>query len=99
MSGALNIAALVVIMLLICLLATVIVQLGTLPGKIARKRNHPQADAVDAASWIGLALGVFWPLAFIWAFYSTPARDDELTKLRARLDVLEKASADGGSSS
>jgi hypothetical protein len=99
MNAVLNGAALVVICLLICLAATVIVQLGILPGKIARKRNHPQADAVDAASWIGLALGIFWPLAFIWAFYSAPARDEELTELRARLDVLEAASANGGSSS
>ena len=92
-------SALVVIIMLICLTATVIVQLGTLPGKIARKRNHPQADAVNAASWIGLALGIFWPLAFIWAFYSAPGRSSEIEELRARIDALEAASSNAGSSS
>ena len=95
----LNVAALVVIIGLICLAATVIVQLGTLPGKIARKRNHPQADAVNAASWIGLALGIFWPLAFIWAFYSAPGSSSEIAELRARLDALEADSSPEGSAS
>jgi hypothetical protein len=46
-----------------------IVTLGSLPGKIAAKRGHPQANAINAASWISLAtLGALWPLAFVWAF-------------------------------
>ncbi|MEZ6078199.1 MAG: DUF3302 domain-containing protein [Pirellulaceae bacterium] len=37
--------------------------------KIALKRNHPQVDAINAASWIGLACGeLVWPIAFVWAF-------------------------------
>ena len=45
-----------------------IVMLGSLPKKIALKRNHPQADAINAASWIGLLLlGTGWPIAFVWA--------------------------------
>lgn len=50
MSG-LDIAALVVIFVLICLAPVIVVALGTLPGKIARKRGHPCPDAVNAASW------------------------------------------------
>ena len=47
----------------------IIVGLGSLPKKIAMKRNHPQVDAINAASWIGLALGgIGWPIAFVWAF-------------------------------
>lgn len=61
-----------------------IVVLGALPGKIAARRNHPQVDAVNAASWVGLALGGFgWPLAFVWAFWKSPAQ--------------QPASADAGS--
>jgi hypothetical protein len=63
-----------VIFALLILLTVVIVQLGSLPGKIARRRGHPWPDAVNAASWIGLATGIFWPLAFIWAFLPLPAR-------------------------
>jgi hypothetical protein len=45
-----------------------IVMLGSLPKKIALKRNHPQVDAINAASWIGLLLlGAGWPIAFVWA--------------------------------
>ena len=49
--------------------AAIIIYLGSLPGRIARARNHPQVDAINAASWIGLALmGVGWPIAFVWSF-------------------------------
>lgn len=98
--GALDVAALVVIFVIIVLIAVVIVALGTLPGKIARKRGHPHPDAVNAASWIGLATGVFWPLAFIWAFLPVPGprapgggadTDAEIADLRQRLAALEAA--------
>ena len=51
-----------------------IVLLGSLPGKIARKRGHPQAQAVNAAAWISLiTLGAPWPIAFVWAFVPLPS--------------------------
>jgi hypothetical protein len=96
MSG-LDIFALVVIFFLINLFAAVIVILGGLPGKIARKRAHPHADAVNVASWIGIATGVLWPFAFVWAFLPVPnggnaATDStELAELRQRLEALEAA--------
>ena len=47
----------------------VIVIVGKMPGQIARKRGHPQADAITAAGWIGVATGgLLWPIALIWAF-------------------------------
>lgn len=70
----LNYIALLMIFFLICAVAAVIVVLGSLPGKIARRRGHPWPEAVNAASWIGLATGVFWPVAFIWAFLPIPQR-------------------------
>jgi hypothetical protein len=51
-----------------------VVALGSLPGKIAAKREHPHATAVSAAAWISLiTLGALWPIAFIWAFVPWPA--------------------------
>ena len=99
--GALDVAALVIIFVIIVLIAVVIVALGTLPGKIARKRGHPHPDAVNAASWIGLATGVFWPVAFIWAFLPLPrdtgggasVSSTELAALQQRLAALEAARA------
>ena len=38
-------------------------------ARIAEKRGHPQAAAINVTSWLGIAtLGVLWPLALIWAF-------------------------------
>lgn len=98
--SALDIAALVVIFFLLVLVTVIIVVLGSLPGKIAHKRGHPCPDAVNAASWIGLATGVFWPVAFIWAFLPVPGRGredgggaGELAELRQRLEALERATA------
>jgi hypothetical protein len=36
------------------LFASVVVLIGSLPGKIAERRNHPQAKAINVASWISL---------------------------------------------
>ncbi|MFN3152478.1 DUF3302 domain-containing protein [Bremerella sp.] len=69
----------IVIALMFCALVAAIIVLGSLPGNIARKRNHPHVDAINATSWIGLALGgLFWPVAFIWAFI--PFRQDACVK-------------------
>lgn len=98
----LDYAALVVIGVLIIGLAAVIVFIGSVPGKIARSRSHPWPDAVNAASWIGLATGVLWPFAFVWAFLPVPARPTgrsadepaagrDLADLQKRLADLETA--------
>lgn len=73
----LSYVALFVIFLLLVLVAAAMVALGSLPGKIAERRGHPWPDAVNAASWIGLATGVFWPLAFIWAYLPVPQRSQQ----------------------
>jgi len=54
--------------LLLTIIAAIVI-LGSLPYKIALARNHPHASAINAASWVGLALGgIGWPVAFVWAF-------------------------------
>ena len=99
----LNFLAFAIIMLLVIGFAALVVVLGSLPGKIARKRNHQQADAINAASWISLAgFGIFWPLAFVWAFVRPfslvtaaktegPISADEINQIKARLSSLESA--------
>jgi hypothetical protein len=89
--------ALVFIFILVIGFAAQIVVLGSLPKKIALKRNHPHPDAVNAASWIGLATGVLWPFAFVWAFLPIPrpvraateGGADTDTSLQKRIDELE----------
>ena len=71
--GVFDAFAFVVFAVLIVAAVVVIVSLGKLPGQLARKWGHPQAAAVNAASWIGLATGgLLWPLALIWAFIIPP---------------------------
>ena len=45
-----------------------IVELHTYPGKVAEKRGHPQKDAIEATSLMGLIIFPFWMLALIWSY-------------------------------
>jgi hypothetical protein len=73
--GVLDAFAFLIFGVLIAVVVIVVVKLGQLPGHLARKWDHPQASAVNAASWIGIATGgPLWPLAFIWAFMVPTAR-------------------------
>jgi len=75
------------------LLATmigVIVALAIWPGRTARARNHPYADAINVAGWVGiLAGGVLWPLALVWA-YATPVVTDSASTHSHGKPVPEK---------
>lgn len=68
----LDIFALIVLIVLVAAGLAIWAILGAYPGKIARERNHPQADAIAMCGWWGvITLGILTPLAFIWA-YSNP---------------------------
>ena len=83
----LDLFALIVIGVLVAVVIWLAVLLGPLPGKIARKRGHPQADAIYVLGWIGIVtLGLAWPIALVWA-YSNPRGDRDLA---ARVEALEK---------
>ena len=85
---ALDIFALIVIVLLLAVVIWLVVFIGNLPGEIARKRNHPQAQAITALGWIGLiTMGVGWFIAMVWVYYQPAAADSDLLQ---RVDELEK---------
>lgn len=66
---ALMIVALVLQIFLLLLIVGVWVAVAIMPGRIAKKRGHPQAESINVCGWIGaLTMGVFSPIAFIWAF-------------------------------
>lgn len=90
-----DIFTLFVMLILVATAVGLVVFLGMWPGKIARQRNHPQADAITVGSWVGLiAGGVMWPLVFIWAHLKplSQASEGESTDgdLVARLEALEE---------
>lgn len=65
----LDVFALFVLAMLLITVIAVIGVLGALPGRIARNRRHPQADAIAVGGWVGLLFfGVLWPLVLIWAY-------------------------------
>jgi hypothetical protein len=42
-----------------------------LPGRIARRRGHPHADAVELMGWLGMLGGVSWITALIWSIHDS----------------------------
>ncbi len=66
---ALDVFALIVLFVLLASVVGIWVVLGMLPGRIARQRNHPQAQAIAVCGWWGvITLGILMPVAFIWAY-------------------------------
>ena len=48
--------------------AVIYILLASMPGKTAKARAHPHADAINILGWIGLLLGVApWLIAMVWA--------------------------------
>ena len=61
--------SLIVILTMLVSILGIAIYLAMWSGKAARARNHPYADAVNIAGWLGLILGsVLWPLALVWAY-------------------------------
>ncbi len=97
----LDVFAIIVLVVLAISIVVLVVVLGSLPGKIARKRQHPYAQAVTVAGWIGLIFAVLWPLALIWAYVDVPraapaaANENDvrqrLSRVEAELHLREAA--------
>ena len=58
----------VILVVIITIAAVIYIELASMPGKTARERGHPHADAISLLGWIGLLLGVApWLVAMLWA--------------------------------
>lgn len=65
----LDVMTLAIILIVVASTVFFVVVIAGLPGKIARERRHPQADAVNIAGWLSiLTLFTLWPAALIWAY-------------------------------
>jgi hypothetical protein len=74
----LDVFALVVLLVLVVAVVGVLILLGMMPGRIARQRGHPQADAISVCGWWGLiTLGILLPVAWIWAYTNSGSRPTE----------------------
>lgn len=86
------------IVFIVILLAVIVVfvALAQLPGKMAAANGHPQADAINMASWLGIIFtgGIVWILAMIWSRMKPVAQpvegnQAEVDALKARITDLE----------
>ncbi|MDM3518902.1 DUF3302 domain-containing protein [Citrobacter sp. Ca225] len=85
-----------------------VIAIHDIPYLIAKKRNHPHADAIHTAGWVSLfTLHVIWPFFWIWAtlyqpergwgmhnHITSPGQHPEIAALSARITQLEKKLAE-----
>ncbi len=84
MFDGLQIFALIILITIAITIIGVWIFLGMLPGQIAKKRNHPQAEAINICGWWGaITMGLLMPLAFIWAHTSPKKCADDTTNQKA----------------
>ena len=58
--------AFIILVLLFILVIWIYVEMAKYPGK--KDRGHPQAEAINVLSWVGLLFGaVPWVVALVWA--------------------------------
>ena len=70
---ALRVVVLIFLFVFVLGLVAMLAGIAALPGWVARKRNHPQAAAVNIGGWFGLPTGVLWVLAMVWAYMKYPS--------------------------
>lgn len=69
-----------------------------IPYEIAKKRDHPHAEAIHYAGWISLfTLSVIWPFLWIWATiyqtdrgYGFSDAGGNNQKILAKLEAIER---------
>ena len=92
---ALNVLTIVVLIALVVLIGVAVAFLGMLPGRIAKGRSHPQAEAINVASWLGIiTAGILWPFALIWAYIRPNEQSgfedaEEFANLKSKVEALE----------
>ncbi len=92
MSG-IDIFAWVVLLVMIATVVVVFVVLGVLPGRVAKERGHPQAEAINVASWLALIFGfAAWPFVMVWAYLrpvAQPLHPSDLDVAKAERKAAE----------
>lgn len=72
-----------------------IIILHDIPYLIAKRRNHPHADAIHVAGWVSLfTLHVIWPFLWIWATLYRPERGWGMQHPRDEMSPEETESED-----
>ena len=86
----LDIFALIVIAIVLAVVIWLVVLLGSMPGNIAKKRGHPQAEAIQALGWIGIiTMGISWFIGIVWAYTNSNGAGSTESALEGRVQALE----------
>ena len=64
----LEIISLTLIFFSVIVITLGIIKIHTYPGKVAKARNHPQTDAIEVTSLLGLIMFPLWMFALVWAY-------------------------------
>ncbi|WP_170230733.1 DUF3302 domain-containing protein [Roseibium hamelinense] len=64
-----------VLVVVIIALFYALIQIASLPGKLAERRKHPHAESVKMMGWIGLFTVFPWVHALIWAYHDSVTID------------------------
>jgi hypothetical protein len=73
----LDIFALVVMVISAAVAIIILYFLGSWPGRVARRRNHPDAQAIEIGGWATLVFGaVLWPIVLMWAYRNFGSLDE-----------------------
>ena len=91
-------AGFIILVLLFLLVVWIYVEMAKFPGKKAKERCHPQAEAINVLSWVGLLFGaVPWVVALVWA-HTNPAgpRVQVAPRVEASAKVDVEGSPDDG---
>ena len=60
--------SLIILLVGLLLVFYTFIYIHDIPYEQAKKRNHPQAEAIHVACWLSLfTLHAIWPLVFLWA--------------------------------
>lgn len=64
----LEIISLFIILFAVITILLGIIKIHTYPGKIAKERQHPQTEAIEVTSLLGLLVFPLWMAALVWAY-------------------------------
>jgi len=96
--GVLDVVSLIILAILVVGALLLVLIVAAIPGKLAKTRHSPWAEAINVAGWIGVLLPPIWMLALIAAFFRPHAGEgaqiaisqDETTELAAAIANISK---------
>ena len=96
--GVLDVVSLIILAILVVGALLLVLIVAAIPGKLAKTRHSPWAEAINVAGWIGVLLPPIWMLALIAAFCRPHAGEgaqiaisqDETTELATAIANISK---------